>query len=96
MADEAFEATLRRVINVWDLSAAEAASTAASNETLDDLEAATELLLRYLKPDRIPAAVRRKSENLDGKSLVELTTSEDGHRVLEACRAMFDFSETQA
>ena len=61
-------------------------------ETVADLAAATDLLVRYLKLDRIPAAVRRKAERLDGRSLLDLVAAGDSHRALEACRAMFDFS----
>ena len=47
-----------------------------------DLKAATDLLERYLKRDRIPAVVRRPIPKLDGVSLLDL---------LSACRDMFDF-----
>jgi hypothetical protein len=61
-------------------------------EMVADLAAATDLLVRYLKRDRIPATVRRKAERLGGRSLLDLVAAGDSRRTLEACRAMFDFS----
>ncbi|MGA3217320.1 MAG: hypothetical protein ABSD97_16720 [Acidimicrobiales bacterium] len=61
-------------------------------ETVADLAAATDLLVRYLKLDRIPATVRRKAARLDGASLLDLVAAGDSRGALEACRAMFDFS----
>ena len=60
-----------------------------------ELTAATDLLVRYLKLDRVPATVRRKAQRLGGASLVDLVAAGDGQGVLEACRAMFDFSAAQ-
>ena len=56
-----------------------------------NLKAATELLQRYLKRDRIPAVVRRPVPKLDGVSLLELLGQGDTNRLLSACREMFDF-----
>ncbi|MFN8024412.1 MAG: hypothetical protein U0Q03_22985 [Acidimicrobiales bacterium] len=56
-----------------------------------DLDAATELLLRYLRRERIPAVVRRPAPALDGHSLLELATSGRTAEVLAATRAMFAF-----
>ena len=56
-----------------------------------NLKAATDLLERYLKRDRIPAVVRRPIPRLDGVSLLELLGQGDTNRVLSACREMFDF-----
>lgn len=55
-----------------------------------DLAAATDLLVRYLQRDRIPAVVRRPAANLGGRSLVDLVADGDTRGVLDACRAMFD------
>lgn len=65
-------------------------------ETVANLAAATNLLVRYLKPDRVPATVRRNASHLGDRSLLDLVATGDSHRVLEVCRAMFDFSATQA
>ena len=56
-----------------------------------DLRAATDLLERYLKSDRIPAVVRRPIPKLDDVSLLELLGRGDTDRLLSACREMFDF-----
>ncbi len=60
-----------------------------------DLAAATDLLVRYLKVDRIPATVRRSAGGLGGRSLLDLVAAGDSRGVVEACRAMFDFSAVQ-
>jgi hypothetical protein len=65
-------------------------------EMVANLAAATDLLVRYLKLDRIPGIVRRKADRLDGRSLLELVAAGDSHGALEACRAMFDFSAVHA
>ena len=56
-----------------------------------DLKAATDLLERYLKRDRIPAVVRRPVPKLDGVSLLDLVGRGDTKWLLSACREMFDF-----
>ena len=58
-----------------------------------DLAAATDLLVRYLRRDRIPAVVRRPIPALGGVSLVELLGRGDTGAVLAACRDMFRFDE---
>ena len=63
-------------------------------EVVADLSAATDLLVRYLKPSRIPAVVRRSSPRLDGgTSLVDLVAASRAHDVLAACREMFSFAD---
>ena len=57
-----------------------------------DLRAATDLLERYLKRDRIPAVVRRPMyRSSTGVSLLDLLGQGDTDRLLSACRDMFDF-----
>lgn len=65
-------------------------------EVVADLAAATDLLVRYLRRDRIPAVVRRPAPALGGRSLVELVAAGDAREVLEACRAMFGFERIHA
>jgi DNA-binding transcriptional regulator YdaS (Cro superfamily) len=62
---------------------------------LADLAAATDLLVRYLRRDRIPAVVRRPAPRFGGYSLVQLA-ADDTRTALEACRAMFDFASVHA
>ena len=63
-------------------------------EALADLVAATDLLVRYLKRDRIPAVVRRPMVALAGNSLVDLWAQGDTQSALAACRRMFQFEQT--
>jgi len=100
---------LRRFLEVWSLSGAEASRLfgvsrqalskwltngvpADRLEMMADLAGATDLLVRYLEVDRIPATVRRKAARLDGGSLLDLVGAGNSRGALEACRAMFDFS----
>ena len=61
-----------------------------------DMRAATDLLERYLKRDRIPAVVRRPMPALDGVSLLDLLGEGDTGNLLSACRDMFDFGRVQS
>ena len=65
-------------------------------EPMADLSAATDLLLHYLKVDRIPAVVRRPAERLGGKSLVDLYSERKTADILKACRDMFRFEDVHA
>ena len=58
---------------------------------VSDLAAATDLLVHYLKRDRIPAVVRRPIQSLGGVSLVNLLSKGDTRAVLAACGDMFRF-----
>jgi hypothetical protein len=55
-----------------------------------DLGAATDVLARYLRHDRIPAVVRRPAEMLNGMSLLELAETGDTESVRRQVAAMFD------
>ena len=63
---------------------------------ISDLAAATDLLVRYLKRDRISAVVRRPIRVLDGASLLDLLARGDTQGLLSACRAMFRFEQAHA
>lgn len=65
-------------------------------QAVSDLAAATDLLVRHIKRDRIPAVVRRPAEALGGQSLVDLVAGFRTREVLEACRSMFDFERARA
>ena len=60
-------------------------------ETVSTLSAATDLLVRHIKRDRIPAVVRRPAAALGGDSLLEMAKKGQSREVLAACRSMFDF-----
>lgn len=65
-------------------------------EQLADMARTTDLLVRHLKRDRIPAVVRRQAPALDGRSLVELLEASGPAAVLEATREMFTFGDVHA
>jgi hypothetical protein len=60
-----------------------------------DLAAATELLDRHVRRERIPAVVRRQAEQLGGRSLYEMACAGEHRAVLEAVRTMFDLGRVQ-
>jgi hypothetical protein len=61
-----------------------------------DLAAATDLLVRHLKRDRIPAVVRRRTERLGDQSLLDLVAAGRTREMLDACRRMFRFGDLHA
>ena len=63
---------------------------------ISDLAVATDLLVRYLKRDRIPAVVRRPIPALDEASLVDLLARGDTRMLLTTCRDMFRFEHRLA
>ena len=65
-------------------------------QAIGDLAGATDLLVRHLKRDRIPAVVRRPAAALNGQSLVNLLATFRAREVLDACRSMFDFERAHA
>ncbi|MGI8875011.1 MAG: hypothetical protein ACR2KP_11915 [Egibacteraceae bacterium] len=62
-------------------------------EQISNLAAATDLLVHYLKRDRIPAVVRRPAPGLGGQSLIELWAAGDTGRLLQVCRDLFAFGD---
>lgn len=61
-----------------------------------DLSAATDLLVRYLSRDRIPAVVRRPIPAEGGSSLLDLLAQGSHGDIVRVCRAMFDFGAVQS
>jgi hypothetical protein len=61
-----------------------------------DLAAATDLLVHYVKRDRIPAVVRRPIPTLGGISLMSLLEQGNTQSLLTACRKMFQFERAHA
>lgn len=62
---------------------------------LADLDAATDILERRVKRERIPAVVRRPAEMLGGRSLLEMARSGEHAEVQRAVAAMFDLRRIQ-
>lgn len=65
-------------------------------QAVSDLAAATDVLVRYLKRDRVPAVVRRPAPALGGQSLLDLAATGRTEAVLAACREMFDVARVHA
>ena len=61
-------------------------------EDVAHLSAATDLLVRYLRRDRIPAVVRRPIPAAEDESLLGLLSNGRYQQILTICRAMFDFA----
>lgn len=59
------------------------------------LAAATELLDRHVKRERIPAVVRRPAANLGGTSLYEMALAGRHKDVRDAVAEMFDLRRVQ-
>jgi len=62
---------------------------------LADLAAATDMLDRRIKRERIPAVVRRAAANLEGRSLYDLAGEGRHAEVREAVALMFDLRRAQ-
>lgn len=58
-----------------------------------DLASITDLLVHYVKRDRIPAVVRRSAPNLGGVSLLESIAEAGTADALAATRRMFTFAD---
>ena len=80
----------RQAVSKW----LERGAPAERAELVSDLAAATDLLVRYLKRDRIPAVVRRPIAARNGVSLLNLLASDRSDEVLSSCREMFEFDRS--
>ncbi|MGI9023564.1 MAG: hypothetical protein ACR2HV_10120 [Acidimicrobiales bacterium] len=60
------------------------------------LEATTDLLVRYLKRDRVPSVVRRPAERLGGLSMLDLARAGRTPELLVYTREMFDLRRVTA
>jgi hypothetical protein len=61
-----------------------------------DLAAVTDLLVHYLKRERVPAVVRRPADRLGGCSMVDLVSEGRTGELLEFTRSMFDLRRLDA
>ena len=76
------------------MSACERGPPSERAKATADLLAASELLVRHIKRERIPAVVRRAIPVLGGLSLLDLLKQGRSDELLKACRSMFDFRHT--
>ncbi|MGA2036587.1 MAG: hypothetical protein ABSH04_03270 [Acidimicrobiales bacterium] len=81
----------RQAVSKWVLDGA----PADRQGQLLELDAATELLERYVRPERIPAVVRRGAPTSDGSSLLDLAFQGRTAEVLTAVQIMFDLRRVQ-
>jgi len=94
------------VLETWDLSQAEFAELVGVSRqaigkwlvrlpterqvAVANLAAANDVLVHYVRRERIPAVVRRTAPALDGRSLLDLVQADETAQVLAATRRMFD------
>jgi len=81
----------RQALHKW----LESGVPAERTEAVADLAAATDLLVHYLKRDRIPAVVRRPIAALGDRSLLEMLAAGETGTLLQVCRDMFRFDRAQ-
>lgn len=79
--------TAERVARFWGVSLDSASHLVGHR----DAQAAVALLRHYLKPEAMPAVLRRPNPALADRSLHDLAAAGDGPGLLDACREMFDF-----
>ena len=65
-------------------------------DVIADLAAATDLLVHYLKRDRIPGVVRRKFAAADDRSILGLLKAGESRSILRICREMLSFGRAQS
>ena len=81
----------RQAVSKW----IEGGIPAERTEAVADLAAATDLLVHYLKRERIPAVVRRAATAIGSQSFLDLWAIGHTTVLLERCRAMFSFEQAQ-
>ena len=82
----------RQAASKWMVSGVPAERSAQ----VADIEAITDLLVRYVRTERIPAVVRRRAERLGGRSLIELVAAGRSNEALHLTRQMFAFTDAHA
>ena len=90
-------------MKVWGLTPQQVENTFGALQSgtdvqcaVSDLTAATDLLVRYLKPDRIPVIVRKQIPARGGVSLMSLLKQGDTKTLLTTCGDMFRFEQVQS
>lgn len=92
-----------RTMKVWGLTPRQVENTFGALQSgtdvqcaVSDLTAATDLLVRYLKADRIPVIVRKQIPARGGVSLMSLLKQGDTKTLLTTCGDMFRFEQVQS
>ena len=81
----------RQAFSKWLVAGPPAARAAA----IADLSAATDILDRHVKRERIPAVVRRQAPALGDRSILEMAQAGETDAVARAVRDMFDLRRVQ-
>ncbi|MBI1376057.1 MAG: hypothetical protein GC157_01015 [Frankiales bacterium] len=81
----------RQAVSKWRGSGVPAERAVA----VADLSAATDVLERYVRPERIPAVVRRPADLLGGRSLLQLAEAGQYDEVRRGAAAMVDLRRIQ-
>lgn len=80
----------------WDIEAEEVVQIVGGDPgRAEQLSAATDLLLAHIKPERVPAVVRRPSPHLDGRSLLDLARDGQLERVVADLEETLDVGRVQ-
>ena len=94
---------LHRTAEVWGLTPRQVEDTCGALQSstnlqcaISDLTAATDLLVRYLKADRIPSIVRKQIPARGGTSLMSLLKQGDTKTLLATCGDMFRFERVHS
>lgn len=91
---------LERIVRVWALEEDETGHlTIISNGNAamaSNLATATDLLVHYLKQDRIAGVVRRPVPAIGGATLLDLLLKGNSEKILEVCQDMFRFDDVYA
>jgi hypothetical protein len=82
----------RQAISKW----LDAGAPSERAVAIADLSAATDVLVRHITRERIPAVVRRPAAKLGDRSLLDLLAASGPRAVLDACQAMFAFESAHA
>ena len=92
-----------RTMKVWGLTPRQVENAFGALQSgtdvqcaVSDLTAATDLLVRYLKADRIPVVVRKQIPARGGESLMSLLKRGDTKALLTTCGDMFRFERVQS
>lgn len=100
----------KRTIGIWRLNKAETdrifegpdsvvgkwRQSEVISEALAELDAATDLLCHYLKPDRIATVVRKTIPSRGDVSLLKMLEQGDAKTLIATCRDMFRFERVHA
>jgi len=83
-------------IEAWALEPGEASRVlklSTDPTRASDIAKATDLLMHYIRSEKIPDVVRRPAKILGGRALIDLLSNGDTEALLYACQEMFRFED---